>query len=66
MFPRQARLLKGFGKGFKEEVRTLQPGLIHFGCWGKAQARPENRVTVDPNERDAYGIPIPLSTSGSG
>ena len=31
-----------------------------MGGWGKAQARPENRVTVDRNQLDAWGIPIPV------
>jgi choline dehydrogenase-like flavoprotein len=60
MFPHHARSLKGFGKSFKEQVRFLQPGFFLIGGWGKALARHENRVTVDPNRRDAYGIPIPI------
>ena len=60
MFPHHARHLAGFGPGFKREVRNLQPGFINIGGWGKVLARPENRVTVDPNRPDAYGIPIPV------
>ena len=60
MFPHHARHLSGFGKGLKREVRILQPGFLNMGGWGKVLARPENRVTVDPNRRDAYGIPIPV------
>jgi choline dehydrogenase-like flavoprotein len=60
MFPHQANYLKGFGKSFKGRVRALQPGFVQMGAWGKALARPENRVTVDPRHLDAYGIPIPV------
>ena len=60
MFPYQARTLKGFGESFKREVRELQPGFVQMGGWGKALARPENRVTVDRTRLDAYGIPIPV------
>jgi choline dehydrogenase-like flavoprotein len=60
MFPYQAQKLKGFGKEFKQEVRFLQPGFVHFAPWGKVLARRENRVTVDPNQHDAFGIPIPV------
>lgn len=60
MFPNQAYHLKGFGKDFKKQVRFLQPGCFQMGGFGKALARPENRVTVDPAHTDAYGIPIPV------
>src|SRR5207245_3085149 len=60
MFPYQARSLAGFGESFKRQVRELQPGFVQMGGWGKALARAENRVTVDRNQVDAYGIPIPV------
>lgn len=60
MFPRHARFLQGFGKQFKSEVRRLQPGYFHMGGFGKVMANRNNRVTIDPNRPDAYGIPIPV------
>ncbi len=60
MVPYHAKYLKGFGEPFKNQVRFLQPGFFVMGGWGKVIARPENRVTVDPNHPDAYGIPIPV------
>jgi Choline dehydrogenase and related flavoproteins len=60
LFPYQARSLKGFGQSFKKQVRDLQPGFVQMGGWGKAMAKPENRVTVDRNRVDANGIPIPV------
>jgi choline dehydrogenase-like flavoprotein len=60
LFPYQARSLKGFGESFKKQVRELQPGFVQMGGWGKAMARPENRVTIDRNQVDTYGIPIPV------
>lgn len=60
MFPFQANFLAGYGAAFKEQVRRLQPGLLMFGSWGKTLARPENYVSVDPAEKDQYGIPIPV------
>lgn len=60
LFPYQARSLKGFGLSFKRQVRDLQPGFVQMGGWGKALAKWENRVTVDPKQVDAYGIPIPV------
>jgi choline dehydrogenase-like flavoprotein len=60
MFPHHASHVKGFGKGFKHRVRYLQPGLFNIEGYGKVLAKAENRVTVDPNRKDAYGIPIPV------
>lgn len=60
MFPHHALLMKGFGKNFKQQIRFLQPGMIWMDCFGKALAQAENRVTVDPDHRDPYGIPIPV------
>jgi len=60
MFPRHAQYLKGFGRQFKSEVRRLQPGYFQMGGFGKVMADRKNRVTVDPNRPDAYGIPIPV------
>jgi choline dehydrogenase-like flavoprotein len=60
MFPFQAHFLTGYGADFKEQVRSMQPGYLEFGSWGKVISRPENYVTVDPNQVDDYGIPIPI------
>jgi choline dehydrogenase-like flavoprotein len=60
MFPYQAHNLKGFGHSFKEQVRHFQPGFVHIDPWGKVLAQRENRVTVDSNQRDAFGIAIPV------
>ena len=60
MYPHHAKHLDGFGAGFKKQVRVLQPGMMTLDGYGKVLARPDNRVTVDPNRSDAYGIPIPV------
>lgn len=60
MFPHHAYFLKGFGREFKKGVRELYPALFQMGAFGKVMANPDNRVTVDPNQPDAYGIPIPV------
>jgi choline dehydrogenase-like flavoprotein len=59
-FPHHARQVKGFGTPFKNEVRRLQPGFYEMAGFGKVVAQRDNRVTVDPNKPDAYGIPIPV------
>ncbi len=60
MFPHHASSVPGFGKNFKLQVRTLQPGFFFMGGFGKVVARRENRVTVDPKRKDVFGIPIPV------
>jgi choline dehydrogenase-like flavoprotein len=60
MFPYQARFLKGFGKGFKQQVRFLQPGFFQLYSVCKCVAQKENYVSVDPARPDAYGIPTPV------
>jgi choline dehydrogenase-like flavoprotein len=58
--PHHAKYLGGFGSDFKKQVRDMQPGFVQMGGWGKALAKPENRVTTDPNQLDVYGIPVPV------
>jgi choline dehydrogenase-like flavoprotein len=60
MFPRHARLLKGYGAEFKQRVRSMQPGYVILGGQGKLMAAKENHVSVDKNQVDAHGIPIPV------
>ena len=38
MFPRQAMLVKGYGAEFKRRVRTMQPGYLMLGGFGKSTA----------------------------
>jgi choline dehydrogenase-like flavoprotein len=59
-YPHHAKYLKGFGRDFKKEVRELQPAFISMEGYGKVLAQPKNRVTVEPDRKDAYGIPIPV------
>ena len=38
----------------------MQPGYLLLGCFGKSMAAKENYVSVDKNQVDAHGIPIPV------
>jgi choline dehydrogenase-like flavoprotein len=60
MYPFHAAHLKGFGKQFKQQVRFMQPGFLAMDAYAKGLARPENRVTIDSQRPDAYGIPSSL------
>jgi len=60
MFPHHALLMKGYGAEFKRRVRTMQPGFVMLGAFGKSTAAKQNYVSVDKNHVDAHGIPIPV------
>jgi choline dehydrogenase-like flavoprotein len=57
IFPGHARNTPGFGTGFKSEVRALQPAFVRMSAFGEVLARRENHVRIDPELRDAWGIP---------
>ena len=58
MFPQHADRIPGYGADFKARVRRMQSGYLMMGWFCKIVAGPENRVTVDPDRKDANGIPI--------
>jgi choline dehydrogenase-like flavoprotein len=57
-FPGYARTVPGFGSDFKRRVREIYPTPISFGGFGEVLARKENRVLIDPEVKDAWGIPV--------
>jgi choline dehydrogenase-like flavoprotein len=57
IFPGHARSTPGFGSGFKKEVKALHPAFIRMSGFGEALARFENHVEIDPQLKDAWGIP---------
>ena len=54
-----ARQLPGFGADWKKLVRE-NPNEVSFflGAWCEMLPRFDNRVTIDPNKVDAWGIPV--------
>ena len=57
-YPGMAHDIPGYGKAFKSSVRKHYPALISFGGFGEVLPRRENRVTLDPKVRDAWGLPV--------
>ncbi len=57
-FPAFARKIPGFGAQFKEEVKKNHAAVISIGSFGEVLARPENYVEIDPDVRDAWGVPV--------
>src|SRR5260370_5285684 len=50
--------IQGYGKAFKSNVGKYSPAIISFGGFGEVLPRKENRVTLDSEVKDAWGIPV--------
>jgi glucoside 3-dehydrogenase (cytochrome c) catalytic subunit len=57
VYPSFATSQPGFGQSFKTRVRDLYPAQIGLGAFGEVLARYENQVDLDPQIKDAWGIP---------
>ncbi len=59
MLPTTMRQIPGFGSEFKKMVREAKdPAPFWIGMWGEMLARKENRVTINKDVKDAWGIPV--------
>jgi choline dehydrogenase-like flavoprotein len=57
-YPGHAHTTPGFGAAFKRTVRGNHPTPISISAFGEVLARRENRVSIDPGVKDAWGIPV--------
>lgn len=58
--------IPGFGRELKHALRQPGDWEMHFGGFGECLPRYENQVTLDAQEVDEWGIPIPnISASWS-
>jgi choline dehydrogenase-like flavoprotein len=57
-YPAYAPEVPGFGSAFKARVRELYPTPIGIAGFGEVLARRENQVTIDPEMKDAWGVPV--------
>src|SRR6266566_3940229 len=58
IFPDSAWNTPGFGGQFKKSVRDHAGAFIGMGGFGEVLARYENYVDLDPEVKDAWGIPV--------
>jgi choline dehydrogenase-like flavoprotein len=58
MFPGNANGTKGFGASFKKEVRDHAGAFIWMGGFGEVLPRYENAVSIDPDVKDRWGVPV--------
>jgi choline dehydrogenase-like flavoprotein len=57
-YPGMAHEIPGFGRAFKSSVRKHYPAIFALGGFGEVLPRKENRVLLDPEIKDAWGIPV--------
>jgi choline dehydrogenase-like flavoprotein len=57
-YPSYAARVPGFGAAFKARVRELYPTPVSIGAFGEVLARHENFVDIDPEVKDAWGVPV--------
>ncbi|MGH9469484.1 MAG: GMC oxidoreductase [Terriglobia bacterium] len=57
-FPGFARKLPGFGAKFKEDIKKYYATVAGISSFGEVLPRFENHVTVDPEVKDTWGIPV--------
>jgi choline dehydrogenase-like flavoprotein len=53
-----AFLLPEFGDAWRQRVRSDIPYYFGIGAQGECLPRKENYVTLDPHQKDAWGIPV--------
>lgn len=53
-----AMMVPGIGDALKQQVRKLGPWFAFISGFGEMLPNPENRVTLNRNNKDKWGIPI--------
>ena len=53
-----AKHLPGFGRAFKQSVKAHYPANIAVHPYIEGLPRPDNRITVDENKLDRFGVPL--------
>ena len=58
MFPGHAFQTPGFGAAFKKQVRDYGGAFIGMGGFGEVLPRYENSISIDPDVKDRWGVPV--------
>ena len=54
-----SELIPGFGAALKKEIKRRHPAWFEIHPYGEVLPYAHNRITVDPNRKDRYGVPLP-------
>ncbi len=57
-FPWYEKEIEGFGSQLKRDIKRYYPTPVSFYCQIPSLPRRTNRVEIDPEVKDAYGIPV--------
>jgi choline dehydrogenase-like flavoprotein len=58
MTPDNAMSTPGFGAEYKKHVRDYAGAFISMGAFGEVLPRYENAVSIDPDVKDKWGVPV--------
>jgi choline dehydrogenase-like flavoprotein len=59
ILPAHLKSVPGFGKEYKQMARESDgPAPFWMGAFGEMLAKKENRVTINKDKKDAWGIPV--------
>jgi choline dehydrogenase-like flavoprotein len=58
MFPAHADWIDGFGAEYKRRVKQLHPAIVTVYARGEPLQTFQNHVEIDPEVKDAWGIPV--------
>jgi choline dehydrogenase-like flavoprotein len=47
-----------FGESYKNELTKPGPWTMWMGAWGECLPNPANTVTLDPERKDSWGLPL--------
>jgi choline dehydrogenase-like flavoprotein len=61
-----SRLIPGFGKGFKDKLRSSFGSALSVGAIGEFLPNERTFIDLDPTEKDRLGIPLPRIHSSLG
>ena len=53
-----SELIPGFGASLKAEIKRRHPAWFEIHPYGEVLPYAHNRITVDPNRPDRYGVPL--------
>lgn len=48
---------EGYGTDFKNRLTKPGPWTVWMGAWGECLPNPENKIELDPNKKDKWGLP---------
>lgn len=50
--------LKGFGESFKDQLTKPGPWSVWMAGWGECLPNANNKVSLDPHQKDRHGFPL--------